>query len=71
MTLHQEHLFEAEICKHLAAHGWLHGEGDAARFDRINGLFLPDLLAWIDATQPESFQRLTKTQGAALPAVLA
>jgi type I restriction enzyme R subunit len=46
MSLHQEHHFEAEICQHLAAHGWLHEPGDAALFDRANGLFLPDLLAY-------------------------
>lgn len=55
MNLHQEHHFEREICAHLAAHGWLYAEGDAARFDRASGLFLPDLLAWIEATQPESW----------------
>ncbi|HQZ03938.1 MAG TPA: DEAD/DEAH box helicase family protein [Thauera sp.] len=71
MNLHQEHHFEAEICAHLAAHGWLYAEGDAALFDRAHGLFLPDLLAWVETTQPESFQRLSKTHGAALPAVLA
>ena len=70
-NLHQEHHFETEICAHLAANGWLYEEGDAARFDRASGLFLPDLLAWIEATQPESWQRLTKTHGAALPQVLA
>ena len=70
-NLHQEHHFEAEICQHLAAHGWLYEEGYAAHYDRTNGLFLPDLLAWIEATQSESFRRLTKTHGAALPAVLA
>jgi type I restriction enzyme, R subunit len=71
MTLHQEHHFEAEICQHLAAHGWLHEQGDAARFDRTHGLFLPDLLAWTEVTQPENLQRLTKTHGAALATVLA
>ncbi|CAL92628.1 type I restriction endonuclease subunit R [Azoarcus olearius] len=71
MNLHQEHHFEAEICAHLAANGWLYAEGDAALFDRATGLFLPDLLAWVEETQPESFQRLTKTHGAALPQVLA
>jgi len=71
MDLHQEHHFEAEICAHLAANGWLYAEGDAAQFDRASGLFLPDLLAWVEETQPESFQRLTKTHGAALPQVLA
>jgi type I restriction enzyme R subunit len=71
MSLHQEHHFEREICQHLGAHGWLHEPGDAALFDRQNGLFLPDLLAWVKATQPESWQRLSKTHGASLPKVLA
>lgn len=71
MTLHQEIHFEQEICTHLAAHGWLYAEGDAALFDRAHGLFMPDLLAWVEATQPQSWQRLTKTHGAALPKVLA
>jgi type I restriction enzyme R subunit len=70
-NLHQEHHFETEICAHLAGNGWLYEAGDAARFHRATGLFLPDLLAWIEATQPESWQRLTKTHGAALPQVLA
>src|SRR5439155_18535539 len=61
----------AEIGAHLAACGWLYAEGDAALFDRTHGLFLPDLLAWVETTQPESHQRLAKTHGAALPAVLA
>jgi type I restriction enzyme, R subunit len=71
MNLHQEHHFEAEICRHLSAHGWFYAEGDAALFDRTHGLFLPDLLAWVEATQAESYQRLAKTHGAALSTVLA
>lgn len=71
MSLHRESHFESEICQHMAANGWLHDEGDAAKFDRAPGLFPPDLLAWLEATQPESFQRLTKTHGPALPAILA
>jgi type I restriction enzyme R subunit len=71
MTLHKEVHFEAEICQHLAAQGWLYADGDASFFDRASGLFLPDLLAWVAETQPESFQRLTKTHGAALSQVLA
>ena len=30
MSLHKEINFEIEICEHLAAHGWLYAEGDAA-----------------------------------------
>lgn len=70
-NLHQEHHFEAEICQHLGANGWLYAEGDAALFDRTNGLFLPDLLTWIETTQPDSYQRLNKSHGSALPLVLA
>ncbi|OJA40217.1 type I restriction endonuclease subunit R [Burkholderia ubonensis] len=64
--LHQEHHFEAEICQFLAANGWLYAEGDAASYDRTNGLFLLDLLAWIETTQPDTWQRLIKTHGPAL-----
>ncbi len=70
-TLHQEIHFESAICDHLAGHGWLNAEGDAAHYDRLNALFLPDLLAWMETTQPESWQVLAKTHGPALPKVLA
>lgn len=62
-TLHQEHYFETEICQSLASKGWLYAEGDAAQYDRTNALFMPDLLTWIEETQPESWQRLNKTHG--------
>lgn len=63
MNLHQEHHFERAICEHLAANGWLYAEGDAAHYDRASALYLPDLLAWIEATQSESWQALQKTHG--------
>jgi len=62
-NLHQEHHFEAEICQHLGANGWLYAEGDAAHYDRTNALYLPDLLAWIEQAQPDTWQRLTKMHG--------
>ncbi|MDN7908311.1 DEAD/DEAH box helicase family protein [Burkholderia diffusa] len=65
-NLHQEHHFEAEICRSLAANGWHYAEGDATHYDRVHALFLPDLLAWIEKTQPDTWQRLTKTHGPAL-----
>lgn len=70
-NLHQEHHFEAEICQSLAAQGWLYAEGDAARYDRANALFLPDLLAWVEASQPDAWQRLSKTHGPVLAERLA
>ncbi|OXR49895.1 type I restriction endonuclease subunit R [Pusillimonas sp. T2] len=70
-NFHQEHHFESAICQHLAAHGWFYQEGDAALFDRAHGLFMPDLLTWVETTQPDSYQRLSKTHGAALTSILA
>lgn len=70
-NLHQEHHFEREICAHLAANGWLYAEGDSARYDRTHALFLPDLLTWIEATQPDNWQALTKTHGPQLAQRLA
>lgn len=70
-TLHQEHHFEAEICQALAREGWLYAEGDAALYDRACALFMPDLLAWLEETQPDSWQSLTKMHGPSLPVRLA
>ncbi len=70
-ALHQEIHFESAICTHLGQHGWLYAEGDAAHYDRQNALFLPDLLAWVETTQADAWQALTKTHGASLPKVLA
>ena len=71
MSLHKEIVFETEICARLLKSGWLYREGDAALYDRRNALLLPDLLAWIETTQPDAWQALTKTHGASLPKVLA
>lgn len=70
-SLHREAHFETEICTHLSQHGWLYAEGDAAQFDRTHGVFTPDLLAWLQATQPEAWDKLSTTHGAALPQLLA
>jgi type I restriction enzyme R subunit len=64
MTLHREIHFEAEICGHLAAHGWLYAERDAANYDRMRALFPADVLAWVQATQPKAWETLTKNHGA-------
>ncbi len=66
MNLHREVHFEREICAHLGNNGWLYAENDAGPFDQTHGLYLPDLLAWIEATQPESWERLGKAHGPAV-----
>jgi type I restriction enzyme R subunit len=71
MNLRQEHHPGREICAHPGANGWLYSEGEAALFNRASGLFLPDLLVWVETTQPENWQSLTKTHGVALAQMLA
>jgi len=71
MNLHREHHFEQAICERLIERGWLYEQGDVAHYDRKQGLYLPDLLAWLEQTQPQSWQQLSKTLGAGLPAILA
>ncbi|MDR3368851.1 type I restriction endonuclease [Rhodoferax sp.] len=63
MSLHKEISFESEICQHLATHGWLYSEGDAAGYDRARALFPADVLAWVQATQPKAWDTLVKNHG--------
>ncbi|EKS9916717.1 type I restriction endonuclease subunit R [Burkholderia multivorans] len=70
--LHQEHHFETAICEHLARHGWLYEQSDAApNYDRASALYVPDLLAWIESTRPDAWQTLAKNHGSTLATVLA
>jgi len=62
--LHKEITFETEICEHLAEHGWLYAEGDAAGYDRGRALFPADVLTWVQDTQPKAWETLTKNHGA-------
>lgn len=64
MSLHKEISFESEICQHLGANGWLYAEGDAAGYDRARALFPADVLVWVQATQPNAWDTLTKNHGA-------
>ncbi len=63
MSLHKEIEFEKEICEHLFAHGWLYAETDAADYDRQLALFPTDVLAWVQGTQPDAWDALTKNHG--------
>ena len=70
MSLHKEIKFEDDICAHLAAHGWLYAADDAKDYDRARALFPADVLAWVQATQPNAWEGLGKSHGAAAQAVL-
>lgn len=70
MSLHKEIEFENDICAQLAAQGWLYAEGDAAAYDRARALFPADVLAWVQTTQPQAWETLSKNHGAAAEATL-
>jgi type I restriction enzyme R subunit len=70
MSLHKEISFEDEICGYLADNGWFYAEGDAALFDRARALFPPDLIAWMQATQPKTLETLVKNHGTGAQSVL-
>ncbi len=70
MTLHGEVKLEDQICATMAAAGWLHDAADAALYDRARALFPPDVVAWVQASQPKAWETLTKNHGAAAEAML-
>jgi type I restriction enzyme R subunit len=70
MNLHKEISFEEEICDYLSEHGWLCAHGDAALYDRARALFPPDIVAWLQASQPAAWETLTKNHGAAAETAL-
>jgi len=43
--------------------GWLHVAGDAAGYDRARAIFPNDVLAWVQTTQPEAWDVLSKNHG--------
>ena len=65
MSLHKENKFEDEICEELSASGWLYAEKDAANYDRERALYPLDVVAWVQETQPDAWEVLTKNHGAA------
>jgi type I restriction enzyme R subunit len=64
MTLHLEIKFEDDICNHLAANGWLYAEKDAQHYDRARALYPADVIAWVQAAQPQAWEALSKNHGA-------
>jgi type I restriction enzyme R subunit len=64
VSIHKEIRFEDEICAHLSEHGWLYDLDSAALYDRKRALFAPDLVAWVQATQPKIWESLSRSHGA-------
>jgi len=63
VSLHQEIAFEEDICTYLGAHGWHYDPNDVQHYDRGRALFPPDVVAWLQESQPDAWKTLTKTHG--------
>lgn len=71
MSVHHENAFEQEICDNLlASEGWLYELGDAAHYDRKLALYPPDVIAWVQQTQPDAWEVLQKNHGSKAEATL-
>ena len=74
MSLHNEIEFEKEICAHLATNGWLYAEpnseGDASGYDTPRAIYPADVIAWLQATQPQAWESLQKSHGTAAEVIL-
>lgn len=60
-TAHQEKHFEAYVVSKLKAQGWK--IGDTLKYDTERALYADDLIAWLEATQPEKWAKLKKDNG--------
>ena len=70
MSLHKEIRLEEEICDYLGKHDWLYADGDAAQCDKARALFPPDVIEWVQATQPKAWEVLTKNHGSGAAEIL-
>ena len=62
MADYHEAKFEAELCEHLAAHGWLYDPGDGDRYDKARALYPDDVVAWLEETQPEELAKVSSRE---------
>ena len=57
-TAHQEKHFEAYVVSKLEAQGWQ--VGNTLQYDTERAQYPDDLIAWLEATQPEKWEKLQK-----------
>lgn len=58
MDSSREQVFQDDIIRHLAASGWLVGQ--AEHYDRERALYPEDLLAFVQQTQPQQWEKYCK-----------
>jgi len=62
MAAHHEVHLETYVVKKLLENGWLEGHG--RDYDQVHALFPADVVAWVKATQPETWEKLNRLNGA-------
>ncbi|RSZ61247.1 type I restriction endonuclease subunit R [Corynebacterium hylobatis] len=54
---HREVNLQRFVVDHLASHGWLASKGNEG-YDKERALFVPDLLGWLEETDPDNYHRI-------------
>lgn len=61
MAAHHEVHLESYIVQKLVENGWV--EGDSKHYDQVRVLYPEDVITWIQATQPEAWDKLQRLNG--------
>ncbi|AGS34263.1 hypothetical protein B841_03900 [Corynebacterium maris DSM 45190] len=59
---HREVHLQRFVVDHLTSHGWLSSKGNEG-YDKERALFVPDLLGWLEETDPENYHRIVPKDG--------
>ena len=68
MAAHHEIHFEEYITKKLVANGWVEGAPEA--YDKQTALYPEDVVAWVQKTQPEAWEKIVRNNNGDAPKVL-
>ena len=61
-SVHREVNFQRFVVDYLADHGWLTSKGNKG-YDKERALFIPDLLDWLEETDPDNYHRIVPHGG--------
>jgi len=65
---HHEIKFEEYVTQKLVEGGWV--EGDPTKYDKERALYPEDVVSWVQSTQPEAWEKLTRLNGEGAGTVL-
>ncbi|HEY0719917.1 MAG TPA: hypothetical protein VGE50_01560, partial [Gammaproteobacteria bacterium] len=68
MAAHHEVHLESYVVQKLVENGWV--EGNNSNYDPVRALYPEDVIAWVQATQPEVWAKLERLNGASTANVL-